>query len=177
MLVDKIIKFFASVDATHTVAEVVGIHNFNKETDNTQHINRKKTAQVWTLMTNTFPPSTIFSGTIILVTSSNWHTWLHENIYSSIDTLTNQLHSYINDAVRDKIHIIALPHLPSFHQYFQQKSIIISDFLWSQKQLHECITACKEHKIRCITIPLLTDTWIISHPLQKQYPDFFRSLY
>lgn len=176
MIAEKILRFLASVDATHTIAEIQWIKEFNADVDSTQSINRKKTAQTGKLMSNIFPQNTIFIGKIIQIPSENRHTWIWESIFDKVDTLLQSFEQYTSPENLQRLQIISLPHLPSLQSFVQQKTIIISDFLRSQKQLNECILACKENKIRCVVIPLLTKDWLFTHPLQKKYPDYFRSI-
>lgn len=176
MLVEKILRFFASVDATHTMAEIDSIKEFNTQTDSPSHINRKKTAQTWVTMSNSFPPNTSFWGKIVQIVSENRHTGLYSNIYDNVDQLIQNITTSIWDQQWNHISVVSIPRLPSFQNFFQQKTIIISDFLWSDKQINECLLWCKSNKVRCIVIPLITDMGTKKHPLQEKYPDYFRSL-
>ena len=176
MVENKIIAFFWGLDAQQSRSEIDTIKSFNAQTDSTADINRKKTAQTWETMSNSFNKDTQFSGKFVCVVSHNWHKWYSKNIFDVVDDVAKKIENLIWTTQRSNISQITIPRLPSFQNYFWQKTIIISDFFWSPKQINECIQACKDNKLRCVVIPLLSDKWMIKHPLQEQYPQYFWSL-
>lgn len=173
MIIEKILTFFSGLDAQQSRSEIDSIKMYNPQTDNSADINWKKTAQTWEIMSNAFNKDTQFSGKIACVVSHNRHKWYTKNIYDVVEDVFKKIEWYIWNTQWNNIEQVTIPRLPSFQNYVWQKTIIISDFFWSSKQINECIQACKENKVRCVVIPLLTDRWIIEHPLQKQYPQFF----
>lgn len=176
MIVEKIITFFGGLNAQQSRSEIDAIKTFNPQTDTSADINRKKSVQIWEMMSNTFNKDTQFSGKLVCVVSQNRHKWYTKNIYDLVDDITKKIEDMIWNTQRNNIEQVTIPRLPSFQNYFWQKTIIISDFFWSPKQINECIQACKDNKLRCIVIPLLTDRWIVKHPLQEKYPQYFWAL-
>ncbi len=176
MIVEKILTFFSWVDAQQSRSEIETIKTFNPQTDTSADINRKKTAQTWEVMSNSFNKDTQFSGKVVYVVSQNRHKWFTKNIFDLVDNIIKKIENYIWDNQWNHITQVTIPRLPSFQNYFWQKTIIISDFFWSQKQINQCIQACKDNKLRCVVIPLLTDRWIVKHPLQEKYPQYFWSI-
>lgn len=170
------LTFFSGVTALQSRPEIETIKQFNPQTDTSADVNWKKTAQTWQMMSNSFNKDTEFSGKIVSIPSHNRHKWYTKNIYDVVDDLTKKVEEYTGNNKRNHIALVSIPRLPSFQNYFLQKTIIISDFFRSQKQINECLQACKDNKLRCIVIPLVTDIWIVKHPLQVQYPQYFRSL-
>lgn len=176
MIVEKILTFFSGVDAQQSRTEIDTIKAFNPQTDTSADINRKKTVQTWEIMSNIFNKDTQFLGKIVYIVSQNRHKWYTKNIYDLVEDLGRKIQTSIWDTQWKNVIQITIPRLPSFQNYLWQKTIMISDFFWSSKQINECIQACKDNKLRCIVIPLLTDTWTVIHPLQKQYPQYFWSM-
>jgi hypothetical protein len=176
MIVEKILTFFSGVTLQDTRSEVDTITSFNPQTDETSAINWKKTAQTWEIMSNVFAKDTQFSGKIAYVISDNRHKWYMKSIYELVDEMVRKVESIVSNNQRNHITKVTIPRLPSFQNYFWEKTILISDFYWSSKQINECLKACQENRLRCIIIPLMWDRWMITHPLQEKYPQFFWSM-
>lgn len=172
MLIDKVLWFFASIDSfTQSKPDIQTIQEY-ESWNNSTDINRKKTAQTGRLMSNIYEKNIRFSGKIVQMPSINRLHGYERNWFKTTENFMHELHERIWDEKRNFITQVSIPRLPKFQNYFGQKTIIISDFCWSAKQINEFINTCKEGKARGIVIPLLTPLWMFTHPLINKYPNY-----
>ena len=173
MLIQHILTFLSTPDLTHT--DVSELHEIRKYQvwDAKRDINWKKTAQHDTLMTNIFEKEQYIHWNIVSIHSWNWSKGTIQNAYTSLDHIVTQLQTATNINQRNYISQKTIPHLPAFTNFFQQKTIIVSDFFRSSEQISVFLQACQQWKTHGLIIPLYTELGKYKHPLVKKYPQFF----
>lgn len=177
MKVDKILTFLASTDSIRTERpDIETIKEFSYTSDEVNTINWKKTAQLWNMMSNSFEKNPLFSANIITVFSTNWNKGVNNTASDVAQECIQTIKKHVWDNNYNSIQEIQVSSLSKATDALQIKSIIISDFLWWEKDINICLQACKNNIARCIIIPLLTPTGIFQHPLQKKFPQYFWSI-
>jgi hypothetical protein len=134
-------------------------------------INRKKSAQNNILMTNVFHPEENIHGKIICVTSRNRRKGDVQDAYTWLDALMSQLQSSIGGDNQNYVSKRIIPDIADLTKFFEQKTIVISDFFWPSERLSIFLQACNQWLARGLVIPLYTPLGKYHHPLAKKHPE------
>ncbi len=172
MLLQKIYSFLSGQWYVSSEDELHDIRPYHQG-DAKRSINRKKSAKYDTLMTNVYEPDIHIHGHIIQVATSNWNNGITESFSHQVKSLVQSLQQKTQPNTQSSITTTIINQPPKKSMYSLHKTIVISDFLWSDDEISHFTHMCNTWHVRWIILPLLTPWWIFDHPLLKKYPDYF----
>lgn len=155
-LTTQILSFFAGhTQTSYDMDDLRDIRPYQIG-DRPHAVNWKKTATFGRMMTNTYEPDTHLRGQIICVRDSNRNKGRNHSIQHGIDVLISDIHATIAHDPASKIEIITTDRPPTTAQLQRAKTMIISDFFWSEADIHRTIIHCQRGLAHGLIIPILT---------------------